>query len=103
VDNIPKNQIKSRNTIEQREHEDDASARRVLNVDPSGNPVTDLNPLHVRVMNQLVTERHDDVLLAYDPVTQDMTTAEFKFQGSTVALVNFEYDEYSNLTRAYRA
>lgn len=36
-DNIPKNQIKSRNSIEQREHEDNAAARRVLNVDKDGN------------------------------------------------------------------
>lgn len=37
-DQIPKNQIKSRNTIEQREHEDDAAARRILNVDKDGVP-----------------------------------------------------------------
>lgn len=35
-DQIPKNQIKSRNTIEQREHEDNAAARRVTPVDKDG-------------------------------------------------------------------
>lgn len=44
MDNIPKNQIKSRNTIEQREHEDDASARRVVAVDLSGNFIGQQNP-----------------------------------------------------------
>lgn len=46
---IPKNQILSRNSIEQREHEDDAAARRVLLVDKEGNPVDDSNPLPVDV------------------------------------------------------
>lgn len=48
-DNIPKNQIKSRNTIEQREHEDDAAARRIVNVDKDGNFISETNPLFVRL------------------------------------------------------
>lgn len=43
-DNIPKNQIKSRNTIEQREHEDNAAARRVVAVDLSGEFLGQQNP-----------------------------------------------------------
>ncbi len=45
MDNIPKNQIKSRNTIEQREHEDKAAARRVLLVDDEGVPYDESYPL----------------------------------------------------------
>lgn len=44
-DNIPGNQIRSRNSIEQREHEDKAAARRVILVDEDGNPVNSDNPL----------------------------------------------------------
>lgn len=44
-DNIPNNQIRSRNSIEQREHEDSAAARRVLIVDEDGNPINEANPL----------------------------------------------------------
>lgn len=44
-DNIPKNQIKSRNTIEQREHEDQAAARRVTIVDQDGNFQDSTNPV----------------------------------------------------------
>jgi hypothetical protein len=44
---IPKNQIYSRNTIEQREHEDDAAARRVIPVDECGDPINEENPLPV--------------------------------------------------------
>lgn len=47
-DNIPKNQIKSRNTIEQREHEDNAAARRVTPVDFDGDAFgTPSNPIYV--------------------------------------------------------
>lgn len=47
-DNIPKNQIKSRNTIEQREHEDNAAARRVTPVDEDGDFFgTPSNPIYV--------------------------------------------------------
>ena len=46
--NIPKNQIKSRNTIEQREHEDDAAARRSILVDKCGDKFgTPENPIYV--------------------------------------------------------
>lgn len=44
---IPNNQIRSRNTIEQHEHCDDASARRVKIVDEYGNAINDGNPLAV--------------------------------------------------------
>lgn len=47
-DNIPKNQIKSRNTIEQREHEDNAAARRVTPIDADGDFFgTPDNPIYV--------------------------------------------------------
>lgn len=47
-DNIPKNQIKTRNSIEQREHEDDAAARRVVPVDQDGDFFgTSGNPIYV--------------------------------------------------------
>lgn len=46
-ENIPKNQVRSRNSIEQREHEDDAAARRVLPVDEQGNPINSDNRLPV--------------------------------------------------------
>lgn len=42
---IPKNQITSRNTIEQQQHEEQAKAKRVLLVDEDGNPITIDNPL----------------------------------------------------------
>jgi hypothetical protein len=44
---IPKNQVKSRNSIEQSEHEDQAHARRVLLVDYQGDPIDATNPLPV--------------------------------------------------------
>ena len=44
---IPKNQILTRNTIEQREHEDNAWARRVTLVDFCGLEISDTNPLPV--------------------------------------------------------
>lgn len=56
MDNIPKNQIKSRNVIEQREHQDDAAARRVILIDEFGNPFNDTNPLPAQaVINGNVT------------------------------------------------
>lgn len=45
MDNIPKNQIKSRNSIEQREHEDAAASRRILMVDEAGNAINNANPM----------------------------------------------------------
>lgn len=45
--NIPKNQVKSRNTIEQREHEDNAAARRVVPTDQDGEFFgTPTNPIY---------------------------------------------------------
>jgi hypothetical protein len=44
---IPKREVRSRNKIEQHEHEDAADARRVLNVDEDGNPYNDGNPFPV--------------------------------------------------------
>ncbi len=48
---IPKNQIRSRNVIEQHEHEDNASARRVVFVGPDGNFIghDPTVPLNVRL------------------------------------------------------
>jgi len=46
---IPKNQVRSRNKIEQHEHSDAADARRVLPVDENGNPINAGNPLPVDV------------------------------------------------------
>lgn len=48
-DNIPNNQIKSRNVIEQREHEDNAAARRVVSVDKDGEFTEEGNPFPVVV------------------------------------------------------
>ena len=42
---IPKNQVRSRNTIDQHEHCDDADAKRVMIVDQNGNPIDSGNPL----------------------------------------------------------
>lgn len=44
---LPKRQIRSIGAIEQHEHEDIASARRVLLVDQDGNFIDDLNPLPI--------------------------------------------------------
>lgn len=46
---IPKNQVRSRNVIEQAEHEDIADARRVLLVDKAGNTIGDSsgNPVFI--------------------------------------------------------
>jgi hypothetical protein len=65
--------------------------------------VAEANAIPARVMNKLVTERHDDIVLTRDPVTFDITQAEFKLGGSTVATVIYEYDAFENLIRAYRA
>lgn len=46
---IPKNQLKTRNTIIQSEHEDDADAKRVLIVDELGNFNSPENPLFVQL------------------------------------------------------
>jgi len=42
VDNIPNNQVKSVNTITQREHEDNAAAKRVVIVNGDGSQIVDL-------------------------------------------------------------
>lgn len=48
IPDIPRNQIKTVNTITQREHEDDAAARRVVPVDSGGDFFgTASNPVHV--------------------------------------------------------
>jgi hypothetical protein len=44
---LPKRQIRSIGTIQQHEHEDLASARRVLLVDQDGNYIDDQNPLPI--------------------------------------------------------
>lgn len=44
---LPKRQIRSIGAIEQHEHEDNASARRVVLVDFDGNPIDDQNPLSI--------------------------------------------------------
>ena len=44
---LPKRQIRSIGAIEQHEHEDNASARRVVLVDIDGNPITDQNPVPI--------------------------------------------------------
>lgn len=46
---LPLNKVRSIGTIEQHEHEDSASARRVLPVDEQGNPINADNPLPVDV------------------------------------------------------
>lgn len=47
-DKIPKNQVISRNSIEQREHEDNAAARRVTPIDADGDFFgTPTNPIYV--------------------------------------------------------
>lgn len=43
-DHIPKNQVTSRNTIEQAQHEEDAAAKRVVKVDADGEFVDSDNP-----------------------------------------------------------
>jgi len=47
VEGLPKNQIRTVNTIIQREHEDNADAKRVLLVDETGAPISDTNKLPV--------------------------------------------------------
>lgn len=86
-DNIPKNQIKSRNTIEQREHEDAAAARRVILVDIDGN----VSPASIFKL----------VNVPYDAWTVDYPTAikeVYKFRttdelGPVVATVSITYTD----------
>lgn len=51
IPNIPRNQVHTVNTITQREHEDDAAARRVVLVDPNGlfRGQDSANPLYVQL------------------------------------------------------
>lgn len=56
IANIPKNQVISRNSIEQREHEDAAAARRVLLVDEEGSAINENNPLPASVTIQGETQ-----------------------------------------------
>lgn len=87
MDNIPKNQIKSRNTIEQREHEDDASARRVILVDPDGT----LSPSSIF---KLVNVPWDAFSVEYPTTIKEV----FKFRttdevGPVVATVSITYTD----------
>lgn len=52
---IPKNQIKTRNTIIQSEHEDDADAKRIVMVDSLGNFNSEDNPLFVQLTDGSIT------------------------------------------------
>jgi hypothetical protein len=70
MDNIPKNKILTRNTIEQREHEDDAAARRVLPVDPQGNPITPDNRFPVDIGANVTIE--GDIVVNLDAI-DDLT------------------------------
>lgn len=87
MDDIPRNQIKSRNTIEQREHEDDAAARRVILVNPDGS----ITPSTIFKL----------VNVAYDAWTVDYPTTikeVYKFRttdesGPVVATVSITYTD----------
>lgn len=53
------NQITDPRTINQNEHEEAADAKRVLNVDPSGNPISTSNPLPVDAIINLTSTSPD--------------------------------------------
>lgn len=53
------NQITDQRTIVQNEHEEKADAKRVLNVDPDGNPISQDNPLPVDAVINLSAQNPD--------------------------------------------
>lgn len=71
---IPNNKIRTRNSIEQHEHEDSANARRVLIVDADGDPIDSSNKLPVEAsfnLNSLTVE----IASATSPIIYNLNAA----------------------------
>lgn len=81
--NIPKNQVLTINTITQREHEDDAAARRSVLVDECGNPINEDNPLDITGDINVVVNPADTPVIANIPVALANTEALYAFPAGT--------------------
>lgn len=95
--------------IKQDEHqravyvEEPVVAKRVISVDEDGDYYNEDNPLPVVSVSDADDKAWDDVLLARDPVTQDITTATYKKNGNVVRILTFYYDAYENLSEVKKS
>lgn len=87
MDNIPKNQIKSINTIQQREHEDDAAAHRVILVGQDGSIAGGLKPANF-----------DDVQIVRD-ADDDPTQYRFFLASTLVGTIDVTYNANKSSVR----
>jgi hypothetical protein len=81
---IPKNQVLTRNTIEQREHEDNAAARRVLLVDELGNPINEANRLPTDTIVHIAQVDADTPVIANIVATLANQEYSYTFPAKTV-------------------
>lgn len=78
---IPKNQIKTQNTIAQSEHEDDADAKRVLVVDKDGDAITNTNRFPVDVV--LSNSQLENPLISNISISLANTEQSYTFPDGT--------------------
>lgn len=76
---------------------DPVVADRVIEVDQYGDFYDADNPMPVSVVGSAADKAWDDLLLARDPVTQDIAVATYKKGGNTVRTLTFTYDAFENL------
>lgn len=76
---------------------DPVVALRTAGVDEYGNFYTPNNPVPVSPVGGSVDKAWDDLVITRNPITQDIATAVYKFQGNTVSTLTFVYDAYENL------
>lgn len=83
--------------------EEPTVALRTNNVDYFGRQYTLDNPSPVVHVGSAADKDWDDVILARDPITQDIITATYKKNGVTVRILTLSYDAYENLEEVVKS
>lgn len=83
--------------------EEPTLAHRVFPVDELGNDYTPDNPFPTVSEGSAADQPWDDLLLARDPVTQDLTVATYKKNGNVVRTLTFTYDANENLVEVKKS
>lgn len=105
---IPKNQIKSRNNIEQAEHSDEANARRVKLVTKDGELTYTTNDNEAKyaadvvALNRLIDVPHDDIEITSFTTDGNAQTIEFRENGNLKLTLNLTYTIDGELQRVQR-
>ncbi|NDB29764.1 hypothetical protein EB169_10320 [archaeon] len=60
------------------------------------------NAISVRDATNLVPSQYDEMILTYQNTNTDPNTITYKFNGSIITVLGFDYDSRGRLTRVYR-